>query len=92
MRVEFIYALPRKIFQHSCDVAVGSVLQDVLASLQCIGEWKIKQPMECAVYGQRVTMDYILQDGDRVEILRPLILSPMEARRLRAEKARKKES
>lgn len=34
--------------------------------------------------------DYQLDEGDRVEIYRPLLMDPKEARRLRAEKARQK--
>jgi len=32
----------------------------------------------------------VLQEGDRVEIYRPLLIDPMEARKARAEKAKKK--
>ncbi|MBF2754153.1 MAG: RnfH family protein [Gammaproteobacteria bacterium AqS3] len=34
--------------------------------------------------------DYVLQPGERVELYRPLLLSPQEARLLRAERARAK--
>jgi len=37
------------------------------------------------IYGERVQYDTILQDGDRVEIYRPLAVDPMQARRLRAQ-------
>jgi len=37
-----------------------------------------------AIFGKRVSADYVLSDGDRVEILRPLEISAAEARRLRA--------
>ncbi|MEO7072010.1 MAG: RnfH family protein [Rhodanobacter sp.] len=36
------------------------------------------------VFAQRVEAEHVLQDGDRVEIYRPLQLDPMEARRRRA--------
>ena len=45
------------------------------------------QPL--GVYGKRVAGDYPLQEGDRVEILRPLTADPKEARRRRAAKAKK---
>ena len=45
------------------------------------------QPL--GVYGKRVTEDYVLQEGDRLEILRPLMVDPKEARRLRAKKTKK---
>jgi uncharacterized protein len=39
-----------------------------------------------AVYGDLATDDQRLQDGDRVELLRPLTIDPKEARRRRAGK------
>ena len=36
------------------------------------------------IFGKRVALDTPLTDHDRVEIYRPLIISPTEARRLRA--------
>lgn len=36
------------------------------------------------IFSKKVPLDYILMEGDRVEIYRELILSPKEARRLRA--------
>ena len=38
------------------------------------------------VYGEIVELDHVLDEGDRVEIYRPLLMDPMEARRLRAKK------
>ena len=37
------------------------------------------------IYAERVQYDTLLHNGDRVEIYRPLLLDPMQARRLRAE-------
>jgi putative ubiquitin-RnfH superfamily antitoxin RatB of RatAB toxin-antitoxin module len=34
--------------------------------------------------GQRVTLQRVLQDGDRIDLCRPLLVDPMTARRLRA--------
>jgi putative ubiquitin-RnfH superfamily antitoxin RatB of RatAB toxin-antitoxin module len=35
-------------------------------------------------FGKQISLDTVLKPGDRVEIYRPLLLSPTEARRLRA--------
>lgn len=40
--------------------------------------------VETGVYGFRRDFDYRLEDHDRVEIYRPLVLTPTESRRLRA--------
>ncbi|MDD9868996.1 MAG: RnfH family protein [Gammaproteobacteria bacterium] len=36
------------------------------------------------VFGRRVALDCVLEEGDRIEIYRPLRRTPMEARRIRA--------
>lgn len=36
------------------------------------------------VYGRVVEKDYCVEEGDRIELYRPLILDPMEQRRRRA--------
>lgn len=40
-------------------------------------------------FGVEIRPDERLRDGDRVEILRPLAMAPMEARRLRARRKRR---
>jgi putative ubiquitin-RnfH superfamily antitoxin RatB of RatAB toxin-antitoxin module len=39
------------------------------------------------VWGRPCPLDALLRDGDRVEIYRPLVMDPNEARRLRARRA-----
>ncbi|MGY3038690.1 putative ubiquitin-RnfH superfamily antitoxin RatB of RatAB toxin-antitoxin module [Rhodanobacter sp. TND4EL1] len=41
-------------------------------------------PARLGVFSRKVAPDQVLRDGDRVEIYRPLLLDPMEARRRRA--------
>ncbi len=41
--------------------------------------------MPMGVYGEVVEPEYVLRDGDRVELYRPLRADPKESRRLRAE-------
>jgi hypothetical protein len=44
----------------------------------------LAQEVPFGVWGKRVTPDYVLREGDRVEIYRPLLADPKEARRRRA--------
>lgn len=39
------------------------------------------------IWGKTIDRSEVLQEGDRVEIYRSLVIDPKEARRLRAEKA-----
>ena len=41
-------------------------------------------PSRLGIFAKKVAADRVLEEGDRVEIYRPLILDPMEARRRRA--------
>jgi uncharacterized protein len=41
-------------------------------------------PAHLGIFSRRVAPDDVLQDGDRVEIYRPLTLDPKDARRRRA--------
>jgi uncharacterized protein len=41
-------------------------------------------PSRLGIFSRRVAPDDVLQDGDRVEIYRPLTLDPKDARRRRA--------
>jgi uncharacterized protein len=41
-------------------------------------------PSRLGIFSRRVAPDEVLQDGDRVEIYRPLTLDPKDARRRRA--------
>jgi len=45
--------------------------------------------LTCGVFNMTVTPQYKLQHNDRVELYRPLIITPIEARRIRAEKKRR---
>ena len=38
------------------------------------------------IFGELKTLDTVLQEGDRVEVYRPLTIDPKEARRLRAQR------
>jgi putative ubiquitin-RnfH superfamily antitoxin RatB of RatAB toxin-antitoxin module len=42
------------------------------------------------IFGRLTRTDHALQDGDRIEIYRPLVVDPKAARRARAKQARGK--
>jgi len=44
---------------------------------------------DLGVFGKSIAEDYVLLDGDRIEIYRPLIADPKEVRRQRAAKGLK---
>jgi putative ubiquitin-RnfH superfamily antitoxin RatB of RatAB toxin-antitoxin module len=89
MEVEVCYAEVDQAWRKVVVIAPGSTLADALA--QSMIESVIAadpKSLGLAVFGRRATMDTVLVDGDRVELLRPLVVDPKEARRRRAAKKR----
>ncbi len=91
INIEVVYALPSDQTVLSLTLPVGSTVLDAIthsgllekdwpdASLRIVpGETPV------GIYSERVSYEEPLEDGDRVEIYRPLELDPMEARRARA--------
>jgi len=46
----------------------------------------LPDPEKLGIFAKKVTADRVLEEGDRLELYRPLILDPMEARRRRAKR------
>jgi putative ubiquitin-RnfH superfamily antitoxin RatB of RatAB toxin-antitoxin module len=86
--VEVVYCLPEKqtcvVLQVAESCSAGTAVKR--SALLDKFELKLegKQSALIGIFGKQVTLDTLLKPGDRVEIYRPLLLSPTEARRLRA--------
>jgi len=86
IRVEVVYASATQQILHRTELAQGTtVMQAINASgiTVALAHGTI-DPQRLGIHGRRVTADQELRDGDRIEIYRPLMLDPMEARRRRA--------
>ncbi|MGP1718430.1 MAG: RnfH family protein [Methylophilus sp.] len=84
--VEVAYALPQKQVIISLTVQSGTTaLQAILQSglLLDFPELSVEH-CKIGIFGKVVNRDAVLQALDRVEIYRPLIADPKQARRLRA--------
>jgi putative ubiquitin-RnfH superfamily antitoxin RatB of RatAB toxin-antitoxin module len=86
IEVEVVYALP--FAQDICRLRVpaATTVAQVIERAGVMArhpEIDLKQD-RVAVYGRIVSPDMVLQDRDRVEILRPLNADPKEVRRRRA--------
>lgn len=90
LRVEVAYANEATQRLYALELPVGTNLRQAIEqsgvltdfpeidlTQHTVGVWAKKQPL-----------DTVLNEGDRVEIYRPLHLSPTEARKLRAERAK----
>lgn len=70
-------------------VPSGSTIRDVVGK-DVVGD---NHPA-VGIFGKLRSYDYVLQDGDRIEIYQPLLLDPKEARRerVRLEKVKRSRS
>ena len=85
MHIAVAYAEPGAEAQVDIAVASGATVADAVAASGLIARFELKPSMLAyAIFGQRVRSETPLADGDRVEILRPLVADPKEARRRRA--------
>ena len=90
VHVEVIYALTQ--IQHSAHLELedGASVEDALvavARMQPFSGLDLKR-VAVGVFGRLVERDAVLRPDDRLEIYRPLLVQPMEARRARASRSR----
>ena len=91
IEVEVMYAELEKVWQFPMRLPVNSTVADALAHAKQHIEWpniEIK-PELLSIFGQTATLQTRLHEFDRVEILRPLVIDPMDARRGRVVKKNK---
>ena len=89
--IEIAYATPdvQKIIE--CQVGPGVSPREAVRQSEINRYFAEIDPDSCVlgVFGKSIAEDYKLEDGDRIEIYRPLIADPKEVRRQRAEKGLK---
>jgi uncharacterized protein len=91
IRIGIVYALPHQQAVLSIVVPRGSSVHDVIAASGLKEKFpEIGTAPSCAIFGQVVEGTRIVNEGDRVEILRPLLMDPKEARRKAAASTRTK--
>ncbi|HEY3591463.1 MAG TPA: RnfH family protein [Buttiauxella sp.] len=92
IKVEVVYALPEKQYLLNVRLEQGSTVeQAILAS----GILELRTDIDLSknkvgIFSRPVKLTDVVNEGDRVEIYRPLIADPKELRRQRAEKAAQK--
>lgn len=84
--VEVVYAEPAHRWLRRVSLPAGStVMQAIEASgLQQEVAGLVVDPARLGVFSRKAAPNQVLNEGDRVEIYRPLTLDPKEARRRRA--------
>lgn len=88
MTVEVAYATPEQQFLLAVDVPVGSTALEVILASNLFSQAPELQvdTLVVGVFSQQIKHPdtYKITAGDRLEIYRPLLIDPMQARRKRA--------
>jgi putative ubiquitin-RnfH superfamily antitoxin RatB of RatAB toxin-antitoxin module len=85
MKVEVAYAGPEGHALLAVDLPNGATVADAIDKSGIVGRLGLfEATLGYAIYGQPARLGTPLADGDRVELLRPLVADPKEARRQRA--------
>ncbi|MBL5884812.1 RnfH family protein [Lelliottia aquatilis] len=89
--VEVAYAMPEKQYLQRVKLEEGATVEE---AIRASGLLELRSDIDLAqnkvgIYSRPVKLSDVVNDGDRVEIYRPLIADPKELRRQRAEKAGK---
>ena len=90
--IEVVYAAStREQVVLSFDIPAGSTVEHAIRVSGILDRFPHIDLSDDAVgiFGQRVSLKDTVSNGDRVEIYRPLVIDPKQARRRRAGQARK---
>ncbi|HEU0229927.1 MAG TPA: RnfH family protein [Burkholderiaceae bacterium] len=85
VRVTLVYARPGFVWRRALRLPAGSTVWQAIQKSGFMDQVPDQGGIvSCGIFGQSCGNDRVLADGDRVEILRPLVFDPMESRRRRA--------
>lgn len=91
IRVQLVHALPERYWSRDVVLAAGACVDDALqaaaSAIEAAGI--VVDPACLAVFGRSAGPGTRLHDGDRIELLRPLLVNPRDARASRASSARR---
>lgn len=87
--IEVVYALPRQQLVVQEQVAQGVTVGEALATSKIHAQVPELQVADgkVGIFGKAVKLSQVLKAGDRIEIYRPLLTDPKEARRRKAAEA-----
>ncbi len=80
MKIEVVHASADEARVQQIEVPPGTTVGEALAT----SRFATEKPAAVAVYGELSMLDRVLEDGDRIELLRELLVDPVAARRARA--------
>ncbi len=89
--IELCYALPQHVLSYIVEVPTGTTIAQLWECLTpqhparqyFMAENIDITNMPCGIFSQKIKPSTVLHHHDRLEFYRPLVITPMEARRLR---------
>jgi hypothetical protein len=91
MHVEIAYSsLAGKAYLVTIELPEKATIKDALEAAPFLEAHPEILKSEVGVFSHKGTHETVLKEGDRVEIYRPLLIHPMDKRRLLAEKRKGK--
>ncbi|MCH5373196.1 MAG: RnfH family protein [Planctomycetes bacterium] len=86
MQVEVVFARPGRQVLRCIELPVGSTVADAIRASDLVSDFPEADldRLQAGIWGRPIERSHQLQDGDRVELYRPLVMDPREARRLKA--------
>ncbi|OOH87945.1 RnfH family protein [Pasteurellaceae bacterium 15-036681] len=91
LSVEVVYAYPDKAFLKKLTLDTPITIQNVILQsgvLQKFTEIDLREN-KIGIFSRPAKLTDMVEDGDRIEIYRPLLADPKEIRRKRAEEQKK---
>lgn len=91
LAVEVAYALPTKQKLIVLQMKPGSTVRDAIEQSGILAQFQdidLESTHKVGIWSKSCALSRALQQGDRVEIYRPLVADPKEIRKRRAEQAK----
>ncbi|TNF97680.1 MAG: RnfH family protein [Gammaproteobacteria bacterium] len=95
IQVEVAYAEPDRQSLKILEVEQGTTAMSAVEQSGILDEYEPLKELDelpLGIFGKKCPADQVLEAGDRVEIYRPLLVDPKEARRLKAEAEKRRKS
>lgn len=85
IKIELVYAHPEECVMESFEINASTTVKQWLEDFDILSKYGINlDKNKIGIFGQTISLERELKDGDRVEIYRPLINDPKEIRKMRA--------
>ncbi|MBF7683502.1 RnfH family protein [Acinetobacter sp. B5B] len=80
------YASESQQYYIHVDFHSGMTIQDAIDASDIVSKANLELPLCVGIFGEKMlSLAHTLQEGDRVEIYRPLMINPKDIRRNRAQ-------